>query len=184
MRTEGIILKRQNMNEHDIALVFYTRESGKIKAIAKSALKRTSIQGMHLDVFNLAEFELIEAKAMPIVAGAQSQKCFSGIKNSLARNALAYFFIETIDKIVPENEKDPALWEFLNATLMELDTAEDGMLLHKFRERQLGLLEVLGYFPEIESVNGILAHSKELGQLFEIYAGRKINSLDLISGNC
>src|SRR3989344_6781387 len=59
MLTLAIIIKKQNTNEYDQLISCYTKELGKITAIAKSILKHSSVQAMHLDVLNLVEFDLV-----------------------------------------------------------------------------------------------------------------------------
>jgi len=150
MLTKAIIIKKQNTNEYDQWVTCYTEEFGKLKTVAKSILKPTSIQALHLDIFNLAEFELINGRGMPIITGAQVVDTFRGIKNSLAKTAVAYFFTEVIDKMVFENDRDEELWSFLINFFNELNKndANPGILL---RQGQSRLLDVLGYLPETGS---------------------------------
>src|SRR3989344_1266426 len=121
MQTKAIIIKKENTNEYDQWVTCYTEEFGKIKAIAKSILKPNSIQALHLDNFNLAEFDLINGRGMPIITGAQVIDSFGGIKSSFAKTVIAYFFAEAIDKMIFENDKDEKLWSFLVSFLKKLD---------------------------------------------------------------
>src|SRR3989344_3785833 len=153
MTTKAIILKKQNTNEYDQLVDCYTEDFGKITAIAKSILKPGSIQALHLDTFNLVEFELVGGSAswrMPIITGAQTANSYVGIKSSTAKTAVAYFFIEAIDKMVFENDKDDKLWCFLITFFSELNKndASPGILL---RQGQSRLLDILGYLPEVNS---------------------------------
>ncbi len=149
MTTRAIIIKKQNTNEHDQWVTCYTEDFGKLKTIAKSILKPNSIQAHHLDVFNLVEFDLINGRGMPIITGAQLIDSYMGIKNSLAKTAVAYFFAEAIDRMVFENDKDKELWSFFVSLLGKLDKEEDGFL-KLFRSGQIRLLDILGYFPETD----------------------------------
>ena len=80
MRTKAIIIKKQMTKEYDQLITCYSQEWGKLTAIAKSSLKESSIQGMHLDVLNLVDFDLINGRATPIITGAQSENTFSHIR--------------------------------------------------------------------------------------------------------
>ena len=64
MKTRAIVLKKQNTNEYDQLVTCYTEEFGKLTAIAKSVLKPSSIQAMHLDLFNLVDFELVSGRVL------------------------------------------------------------------------------------------------------------------------
>ena len=153
MLTKAIIIKKENTNEYDQWVTCYTEEFGKLRAVAKSILKPSSVQSLHLDIFNLAEFELINGRGMPIITGAQAVNSYPGIKSSLAKTAVAYFFVEAVDKMVFENDKDEKLWDFLVSFLGKLDTAcpVDTPCPVLFRKGQARLLDVLGYLPETGS---------------------------------
>lgn len=149
MLTQAVIIKKQNTNEYDQFVTCYTEEFGKITAIAKSILKHSSVQAMHLDILNLVEFDLINGRAMPIIAGAQCDKPYRRIKNSLSAFAAACFFMEVLDRIIFDGEKDASLWEFVTGILERLESNPANPLLI-FRNGQAELLKLLGYFPMID----------------------------------
>lgn len=181
MRTRAIIIKKQNTNEYDQFVTCYTQEFGKIFAIAKSVLKPTSIQAMHLDVLNLVEFELINGRAMPIIAGAQSENSYRELKNSIPSLAVAYFFSEIIDKMVSELEKDEKLWNFMTDLFDKLNRFEPGLTF--LRQKQFTLLGLLGYSPKI-AVSASFDLNRPgftmLDDAFEYNAGFRLKSLNFL----
>jgi len=150
MLTKAIVIKKQNTSEYDQWVTCYTEEFGKLKTVAKSILKPSSIQALHLDIFNLVEFELINGRGMPIITGAQVINSFPGVKSSFAKTAVAYFFAEAVDKMIFENDKDEELWYFLASFLEELDR-DIANSVRLLRQGQSRLLNILGYFPEVNS---------------------------------
>lgn len=181
MRTRAIIIKKQNTNEYDQFVTCYTQEFGKLTAIAKSILKPTSIQAMHLDVLNLVEFELINGKAMPIIAGAQSENSHRDLKDSIPSLAVAHFFSEIIDKMVPELEKDEQLWNFMIDLLDKLNRFEPSLTF--LRQKQFALLGLLGYSPEITLSASFDLNRSGLTMLddaFEYNAGFRLKSLKFL----
>ena len=181
MRTRAIIIKKQNTNEYDQFVTCYTQEFGKLTAIAKSVLKHNSIQAIHLDVLNLVEFELINGKAMPIIAGAQSDNSFRELKDSIPSLAVAHFFSEVIDKMVPELEKDEQLWGFMVDLLDKLNKFEPGLTF--LRQKQFYLLGLLGYSPEIAIPASFDLNRPGLTALddaFEYNAGFRLKSLNFL----
>ncbi|MEK7138607.1 MAG: DNA repair protein RecO, partial [Patescibacteria group bacterium] len=143
--TKAVIIKKENTNEYDQWVTCYTEEFGKLKVVAKSILKPSSIQALHLDIFNLVEFDLVNGRGMPIVTGAQVTNSHAGVKSSLAKTTVAYFFAEAVDKMVLENEKDERLWHLLSSLLGELNRINTTNPMSLLRQRQTELLEVLGY---------------------------------------
>ncbi len=181
MRTKAIVIKKQNTNEYDQFVTCYTQEFGKLTAIAKSVLKPNSIQAMHLDVLNLVEFELINGKAMPIIAGAQSENSYRELKNSIPSLAVAHFFSEVIDKMVPELEKDEKLWDFMADLFDKLNRFEPGLTF--LRQKQFVLLGLLGYSPEV-AVSASFDSSRPgftmFDDAFEYNAGFRLKSLKFL----
>ena len=161
MRTRAVILKKQNTNEYDQLVTCYTEEFGKITAVAKSVLKSSSIQAMHLDVFNLVDFELINGRATPIIAGAQAEQTYPSLKSNLQSLAAAYFFAEVIDRIAFDYQQDKELWGFITSLLEELNhkgrlcldkgaLCGCGFLQDLFNKKQMELLGILGYAPNLD----------------------------------
>ena len=181
MRTRAIIIKKQNTNEYDQFVTCYTQELGKLTAIAKSILKPTSVQSMHLDVLNLVEFELINGKAMPIIAGAQSENSYRDLKNSVPAFAVAHFFSEVIDKMVPEMEKDEELWDFVTDLFDKLNKFEPSLTF--LRQKQFDLLGLLGYSPEVAITTSFDLNRlgfTMLDDAFEYNAGFRLKSLKFL----
>ena len=129
-------------------VICYTEEFGKLTAIAKSALKPSSIQAMHLDTFNLVEFDLINGRVTPIIAGAQAEQSYPNLKNNLTNLAMAYFFIETANRLFFDYQKDKELWNFFVALLEEFNN-ERNRSLEFFRTKQIEFLNLLGYAPNL-----------------------------------
>ncbi len=152
MRARAIVIKKQNSNEYDQLITCYTREFGKLTAVAKSVLKNNSIQAMHLDVLNMVDFELVTGRSMPIIASAQLENGYCHLKKSLARLAMSYFFIEVIDKFVFDNERDDIFWNFLTDILDGLDRntvlSDDEMSVF-FRKKQAEFLAIMGHAPNM-----------------------------------
>ena len=152
MRTRAIIIKKQPVKEHDKLISCYTEEFGKLTAMAKGSLKKESIQAMHVDLFNLVDFDLVSGRATPIIAGAQLENGHGFIKSNLNALAAAYFFLEAIDKIVFDNEKDPLLWRFIENVFRLLDkkVKEGENDFSEFiHEKQAELLKIMGYAPNL-----------------------------------
>lgn len=170
MRTRAIVIKKQPTNEYDELLTCYTQEFGKLSAVAKSVLKGSSMQAMHLDSLNLVDFELINGKSIPIIAAAQVENSFRNIKANLSTLAVSHFFTEVIDKMVFDLQKDESLWEFMVNVLEKLDSrVKPESALTFFRQQQFYMLSVLGY--------GV---GENLDYTFEYAAGSHLRSLDFI----
>lgn len=180
MRTQAVIIRKQRTGEYDQLVTCYTKEFGKLTAVAKSSLRPGSTQGMQLDVLNLVDFELINGRATPIIAAAQTENGYAGLRASLTALAAAYFFLEVFHAVVFDHEKDERLWDFLISTLDDLQkNAAGGPLLPLFRQKQSECLNVLGYKQRLPSGQAMPAHSPA-DAVFERLAGRRFSSLTFL----
>lgn len=150
MSIRAIVIKKQNTNEYDQLLTFYSEEFGRFTAVAKSILKPASIQSLHLDVFNLVEFDLINGRAIPIITGAQAEKIYPKLKSDLAKLSVAYFFAEAADRLFFDYQKDDDIWSFFYSLFDELEKRGDIEINSFFRKKQLEFLNILGYAPDFE----------------------------------
>lgn len=150
MRTKAIVIKKNGANEFDQMVTCYSQDFGGMRAIARGSLRPSSVQSLHLDVLNLIEFEVIHGRTYPIISSAESLNTYSELKNSLPRVAAASFFLEVLDRIMYENEKDDQLWDFLTGMLEDFRAAPPARLAEIFRSQQRKFLDVLGYAPRVD----------------------------------
>jgi len=180
MRTKAIIIKKQRTKEFDQLVTCYTQELGKFTGIAKSSLKPHSVQGMHLDSFNLVEFDIINGRATPIITGAQCEYTFPHIRESLPRQAAAYFFLEVIDRVAYDHQQDDPLWNFLTNLLRELETISEPELMPWFRQKQADFLKVLGHPSQAQTIGVLAADPASLDATYEYIFGIQLNSLQFL----
>lgn len=125
----GIIIKKVPIREYDELVFCYTQEAGKQIYQAKSILKPGSKQTSHLDIFNLVEFSPVQGSgssrsngtARAIITGAHALRAYFKLKTNLSALAVGYFVLECFDRLVMESEEDPKLWQFLTASLENID---------------------------------------------------------------
>ncbi|GEM_PF-2217759 len=183
MKTKALILKKQNANEYDQLVTCYTQELGKITAIAKSILKPSSIQAMHLDTLNLVEFELVSGNHAPIITGAQVENSFLGIKDSVKALAVAFVLAEYVEKTTFEDLKDEALWNFLIGAFKRLDS-NPADYLHVLRNSQSMMLDVAGYYPNLKECVVCLAGNLPIRQSRPDCIGFNFELGGLVCKNC
>lgn len=149
MRQEAFIIKKIPVREFDELVVCYTKNDGKQTYQIKSSLKHTSKQGRHIDLLSYVDFNLVDGHVMPLIVSARCLDSFYEIKRELKSLTKAFFVLECLDRLVPENEPDPILWQnifnFLNLTM------SDDMNIDRLHEK---ILSSLGY-PAASSVEEV-----------------------------
>ena len=164
----AVILKKTDVGEYDQFVSCYSPELGKYVFVAKSSLRPSSKQALHLDTLNLVEFSPIEGKSKMIITGADSVETFKGIKSSVRKLANAFLVLEAFDKLVPYAQVDDGLWDFLMKFLYGLERIEENNVVNYMRETKRAVSQILGYGEE------------DLDILFSDIWGNRMNSLKFI----
>lgn len=171
---EAVVLSRRDFGESDRILSVYSKNHGKLSLIAKGIKKLKSRKRGHLEVFSLIKFSASESKGIDIMTEAEAISNFESIRKDLRKITVAYYFVEIINKINKEGEKNTALYELL---VKFLGLLEETNALKRLRlEFAYKTLVLLGYWPEGKELDEA---DKELERAIErklgsIRVGRKI----------
>lgn len=120
-KTEGIILKRQNLGEADRILTILTKHRGKISCIAKGVRKPTSRKSGHVELFNRTILYFAKGKNLDVLTQAQVIEGFSGIRKNLKTAKAAYHVVELVDQLTRENQENPEVYMELNLILRTIN---------------------------------------------------------------
>ena len=147
LRTEAIVLKRSNYGEADRLLTLYTRESGKIKAIAKGARKPQSRKTGHVELFMRSRFMLAEGRGFHIITQAEMIDAYPALREDLVRTTYASYLVELLDRFTVEEDTHQEIYQLLSDALGWLGEADDIRL--PTRTYELRLLGYLGFQPQL-----------------------------------
>ncbi len=168
----AIVLKRINYGETDKIVTLFTREHGKISAIAKGVRRTTSRKAPHIEPFVLTKVYLTNGKGMPILTQAETQETFSKLKSDLEKTKDIFYLGEIIDRLTTEDEPNEDIFNHFIYTLKELEheTREQTQLITHF---QIYLLQNLGFGlpPQTDT--------DSLNRFIEQLIDRKIKSNEL-----
>lgn len=146
-RTEAIILRRTDFGEADRLLTLYSREFGKIRAIAKGVRKPQSRKTGHVELFMRTNFFISEGRDLDIITQAEVVETYSPLRQDLIHTTYASYFVELLDRFTPDADKHLALYNLLKDALSWLCTPEDVRLVARYYE--LHLLNHVGYQPQL-----------------------------------
>ena len=148
--SEGIILKRKNYGEADKLITIFTKNRGKIKAVAKGVRKITSRRASSLELFNHVKIFLHQTKGLPILTEAQSQNTFLELKEDLNKLSIGFLVLELIDRLFEEEQDNRVVFDLLVDTLLCIDKSETLLEAKKFQTSfQIKLLTQVGYLPQL-----------------------------------
>jgi DNA repair protein RecO (recombination protein O) len=136
---QAIVLKRTNYGDADRILTLFTREHGKISAIAKGVRKTTSRKAPHIELLSHAKLYLTVSHHLLIIIQAETINDHQTLKNNLESAKLVFHFLEIIDQLFAEEDAHPDIFDLLIRFLNEnVDEA-------RLTKLELYLLKQLGF---------------------------------------
>ncbi len=116
--TEGIVLAKKNYAEADRIISVFTKDLGKLSLLAKGVRRPKSRKRGSLEVFSRIKISVVRSKTFPLITEAETINSYSNIRKDLAKVAVAYSFMETVNKTSRDEEENlpvyNALCEYLD----------------------------------------------------------------------
>lgn len=167
--TPAIVLRQRKLGDADKIVTLYTANFGKVDAVAKGVRRVTSRLSGSVEPLSHGSFMFAHGRNLDIITQAQPIETFQPLRDDLGRLSHALYAAELIDRATEERSENFALYRLLLDTLRRL--AEDNDLSLALRFFEVGLLNELGYRPELRQC--VICHdpSKEDGKYFSASAG-------------
>lgn len=144
--TEGIILKKLDVGEHDALYAIYTKDFGKMRALAQGIRKEEAKLRGHLEPLSRTRIQCVSGKNGEKLIGATLADFFPRMRSREHTLRLAAAVAAEADTRTFPGERDEGVWLLLAETFAALDAENfqdtDAAFLGAFRQR---LGEVLGY---------------------------------------
>lgn len=148
-RADALILKHQDYGEADRILTLFTREKGKIRAIAKGVRKVRSRKGGHLEPFTHTSLLLATGRNWFLVSQAEAQDIYQNLRDNLESIGYASYAVELVDRFSLEEEENPPIFSLLKNTFARLNRGDQAPLVIRYFE--IRLLDLLGFRPELQT---------------------------------
>jgi len=148
-RVEAIVLKHADFGEADRLLTLYTRELGKLRALAKGARRPGSRKGGHLEPFTRTRLQLASGRDLFIVNQAEAIEAYSTLTENLEALGYASYVVELLDRFSADHEANQAVYCLVRDTLARLAAGDDLQLAVRYYE--VRLLDQTGFRPELQA---------------------------------
>jgi len=164
-KTNAIVLKVVDFSETSCVVTLFTREFGKLSALAKGARRPKSSFEAALDVLSICRVVFLRKSgdSLHLLTEAQLERRFRAAAFSLSRLYAAYYVAELLSRLTEDLDVHPRLFDFAEDTLRRLDPGGDARSVHSgdtgevmasylevqliLLQFQMGILSLLGHFP-------------------------------------
>ena len=153
--SDALILKNSDYRESDKLVTVFSREKGKIRAVARGVKKPRSSLRACVQPFCHTHLFFNQGKGLDSLTQGKLLHFFPNCREDFSRLLDAIYLIELLDKTTMERAALPELFDTALEVLTVLDDQGENPLLMRFFE--VHLLVELGYHPE-------LAHCVHCGQ--------------------
>jgi DNA repair protein RecO (recombination protein O) len=147
-KTTGLVLRRFNLGEADRVITFITPDKGKVKAVARGVRRISSRMAGHLELFGEVNLMLAKGRQFDVITSARLARHPEDIGGNYDSLSQAYLWAEMLDKLTPEDQSQPDLYNLAAGAFRELGESGPDALLRLYFD--LGLLTVLGYRPSLD----------------------------------
>ncbi|MFL7840188.1 MAG: DNA repair protein RecO [Candidatus Promineifilaceae bacterium] len=146
-RTEAIVLKRTDFGEADRLLTLFSKDLGKISAIAKGARKPQSRKTGHVELFMRSKFFIAKGRNLDIITQAEMIDPHAPLREDLIRVSHASYAVELLNRFTVEEDPHPQIYDLLDDTLSRYSETDELNLVTRYYE--LRLLSLTGFQPRL-----------------------------------
>ncbi|TVP95583.1 MAG: DNA repair protein RecO [Planctomycetaceae bacterium] len=149
-QTEAIVLRMVEFSETSLIVTLYTRDLGRVSAIAKGARRPKSAFDGALDLLAVCRIVVIckTSDSLDLLTEAKLQRRFRAGQRSLVRLHCGYYLAELLRLWTDAGVASPPLYELALRTLAEIDGDQDA--LRAILRFELRGLQILGHFPALD----------------------------------
>ena len=147
---EAIVLRRETWRETARIYTFYTREHGKLLAVARGTRKATSKLAAHLEPFTRLDAFLARGRKVETICGAIMKRSPEPLVESETRHLAAGFVAEAVDHLVKAGERDERMWPLIDGVFAQLSMLDDGGIPAALAGFLWRFMDRLGYRPRLD----------------------------------
>jgi DNA repair protein RecO (recombination protein O) len=148
LASDALILRTWPVNESDLVVSFFTRDYGKVKGVAKAALKSRKRFGGALEPMTLARAFFAERPRQELVRLDQLELLRSPLSSPVdyVRAAVLSFYAEVLEEALPEHDPQETVFRLLLAVLEQTTVQQPWMPLTYF---SLWMTRLMGWLPDL-----------------------------------
>lgn len=147
--TEALVIGSMRYREADRIVTLYTRDRGRLGALAKGVRRLSSKVGGRLEPFSLVRVSLHPGRGLYTVVGVDTVRTFQSVRDELFRMQEGARLLSWVRRLFPQEESNPAVFNLLVRAVALLAAADVEGAAKVVLATRLKLLALLGYAPDL-----------------------------------
>jgi len=119
-KARAISLKTAPFAEADKMVTLFTREHGKIRAIAKGARRVPSRLGGRVESFTYSDLYIAKGRSLDIISQCEVMESFQALRNEAETLKVGLYLLKLVDAGTSEGQHHPELFDLLLKGLLTL----------------------------------------------------------------
>lgn len=169
LSSDAVVLRTWPVHEADLIVSFFTRDYGKLRGVAKSALKSRKRFGGALEPMTLTRAWFAEKPKQELARLDQLEIVSSPLSRPVdgVRLAVLSFYAEVLDEALPERDPHETIFRLAASVLEQTTVQQPWMPLTYFT---LWMTRLMGLLPDLAhcTVCGEALHAEEV--FFNLHA--------------
>lgn len=149
-KADALVLRVVDFSETSAVVTLFSREFGKVRALAKGARRPKGPFESSLDLLALCRIVFLHksSDALDLLTEARLQRRFRPPGRDLASLYAGYYVAELLNELTDDYDPHPELFDAAESTLAELSAG--GTIAPLVLRFELTALRLLGHLPELE----------------------------------
>lgn len=148
--TDAIILRKQDIRETSLLVVFYTRDFGKVRGLIKGVRGPRGQLGSQVHIFTLNKIVFYDTSKSDIhkISQCDLLDFFETIREDILKTSYAYYFVELVDILTGEKDRNEDIFDLLLKGLNLLKSEASPRRISRILE--IRLLMISGLMPRLD----------------------------------
>ncbi|MEE0914459.1 MAG: DNA repair protein RecO [Ruminococcus sp.] len=160
-RTEGLIIREQNIGEQDKLVYALTKSNGVIKAFVRGAKNIKNQKCASTSLLSYSRLTIYKGRDSYIIGEARTIRIFSKLRSDVRKMCLAQYFCELALTICPREQKSDAFLSLiLNSLYLLSENKRSADLIKPCFEMRLA--SMAGYMPDLRICRECGEYSAEI----------------------
>src|SRR5215475_13349281 len=150
-KATALVLRVIDFSETSAVVTLFTREFGKIQALAKGARRPKGPFESSLDLLALCRIVFLRKSsgALDLLTEAKLERRFRPPSRDLSCLYAGYYIAELLSELTDDYDPNPALFDLAEQTLLGLSQGESASTA--VLRLELGALSILGHLPSLDN---------------------------------
>jgi DNA repair protein RecO (recombination protein O) len=152
-KAQGLVLRTADWSETSRIATLWTREFGKVRALAKGGRRLRSAFESALDLLTLCSIVLLRKSSgsLDLLTEAQVVQRFPRLRNNLGALYAGYYVAELLADWTEENDPHPQLFDEAVAALHDFGGADPALVGPRVMRFEAVFLREMGFSPVLEA---------------------------------